>query len=117
MTGVRIPAKLKDDSILEALCEIRFACDQPPEIAVGKLIDCVDWPDSQIVRLPEADIPSQIRSSDPNLRYRALFERLSSTRQWRFRVGGQSVSLHVAAPYPRWAEFSKSLETTFACLL
>jgi hypothetical protein len=65
------PKKLKNDAIAEALCEVRFECEESgslPEIVVSKLAEFDPWRHFQKVRLPAYDIPPSIRSQVPHLR-------------------------------------------------
>lgn len=66
----RVPKKLKNDSIVDAICELRFDCKElreAPELVVGFLASNSAWRGFERQKLPAADIPEQIRTTDPNL--------------------------------------------------
>ena len=72
-----LPEKLKNDAIAEAVCEVRFECEESvslPEIVVGRLAEFETWRDYQKVRLPISDIPVSIRYQDPNLKNQPVLE-------------------------------------------
>lgn len=102
----RTPKKLKSDAIADAICEIRFDCTEnreAPEIVVGMLAGHPDWKQFRKRRLPEADIPDQVRRSDPNLIVRPLLELTSDTNSRKLLVGTHSISTIRSRPYPGWA--------------
>jgi hypothetical protein len=70
-----IPAKLKNDAIVEALVELRF--DMPtgglPEIFFVRLAQNPAWKDFEQRMLPAFHIPPVVRQSDENLRYQPYF--------------------------------------------
>lgn len=111
------PRKLKVDSILEALLEIRFDSKELPEIVVGRLVDYPEWSGFERKRLPISDIPAPIRLSDHNLRYQPLLELRRSDTARVAKIGSNVVSYHIPKPYVGWTEFRAELEriTKFIC--
>ena len=97
-----LPAKLKNDAILEAVVEIRFEPESSfvPEIFIGRFAD--KWSGFRHARLASADIPARIRQADANLRYLASIEMTSPDGGKVLRIGPQSVSYIRRAPYPGW---------------
>lgn len=60
-----LPKKLKKDAIAEALCEVRFECEESvslPEIVVGKLAEFQLWRSFQKVRLPVSEVVPENRT-------------------------------------------------------
>jgi uncharacterized protein (TIGR04255 family) len=114
--ATRIPSKLKDDSIVEAICEIRFECKELPEIVLGRLSDCNQWGKYNTKRLPVANIPEAIRIQDANLRFSPVIELLHKDGHDRIRIGGNVISLHIAGKYCGWEKYKGQLDTLFACL-
>ena len=63
-----------------------------------------------IERLPIADLPKQIRDSDPNLRYAPTIR-----MQWQkflLLLSDQSVAVGCKLPYPGWGEFRSAIMRT-----
>ena len=69
-----IPKKLNICPLEEAVFEIRFSSDTPPDAIFGIIYSSVKdiFPKESIKQLPVQQIPEQIRLKDPNLKYQAL---------------------------------------------
>lgn len=106
-----LPKKLKDDSITEALLEIRFASSELDEVVVGKLSDFAAWEGYAKHRMPAADIPLPIRKMDAALRIQPLLELAPADKTRRVRIGAAAVSYHVLGRYVGWQVFSEELLT------
>ena len=106
-----LPTKLKDDFIVEALCQIQFESDDLPEVVIGRATDF--WVKSGYVAepLPIADIPASIRRADPNLRFQPTIQLREKQGPNLIRIGEQAISFHVAGEgkYPGWNEFRAKL--------
>jgi uncharacterized protein (TIGR04255 family) len=114
----RLPTKLRDDAILEAVLEIRFepapaAAPAPlPEIFIGRFADNEAWRGFRHARTAAADIPAPLRQVDPNLRYVPLIEMTSPDGGRVLRIGPQAVSYSRRGAYPGWAGgFGEELRT------
>jgi uncharacterized protein (TIGR04255 family) len=107
---IRIPKKLKDDPIVEALFEVRFTSKEVvPEVVLGKLASREEWKAYKTVRLPIADFPAAIRDSDPNLVHQPLWQLQSSDAQRVLKFGPRMFSFHALQVYPGWATFEPEL--------
>ena len=71
---IPIPRKLRDDCIIEALCELQFNSPEIPEVVLGRLADATYWSGFSRNRLPMADIPAPIRNAGPFLKYQPVLE-------------------------------------------
>jgi uncharacterized protein (TIGR04255 family) len=111
---------LTDDPIVEALLEIRFETPELPELVVGRLSDLGPWRDAKKLRLPFAEVPSQLRSADQNLRFQPTIEVQGAAGFGAVRVGGNVISLHLLRPYPGWESayprFCTCVEEMFAAI-
>jgi uncharacterized protein (TIGR04255 family) len=108
---------LKTDSIKEALCELRFTTDTTAEIVIGRLADSQEWDGFLLTRLPTADFPPQLRELDPAIKFQPTFELRSQDSPTRIvRIGPNSMSCHVLAPYPGWLEFEPFLNSAITAL-
>jgi uncharacterized protein (TIGR04255 family) len=114
-----LPNKLKKDAIAEALCELRFECQEStslPEIVVGRLAEFQEWSHFQKVRLPTFDIPAPIRSQDSTFKYQPLLELRETNPPRLAKIGANVLSYHRLAPYPGWKSFKPEIERTVAFL-
>ncbi|WP_322001640.1 TIGR04255 family protein [Marinobacter alexandrii] len=113
------PRKLKEDAILEALCEIRLQApaNVPEELVIGRLIDCGPWKDWQLNRLPNSNIPYPIRQAEEGLRYQPTVELRKSSGDRLVKVGPYSFSYHFVGSYPGWdvvkPELDEAIEAVF----
>lgn len=112
-----IPTKLKDDAIIEAVCQVQFASKDLPEVIIGRLSD---FPDARLYQqksLPIADIPAPIRRSDPNLRTQPLMQLVHPDGRL-VQIGERALSAHVVGPksYPGWVQFRAHLGVVIAQL-
>ena len=110
-----LPKALKKDAIVEAICEIRFECEESisvPEIVVGKLAEFEVWRDFDKVRLPAANIPEIARSQDPNLKVQPILELRERNGTLLTKIGVNVLSYHRLAPYPGWAIFKPEIDRT-----
>lgn len=105
----KLPNKLKADSIVEAICELRFESAAIPEVLYGRLIDDKAWSDFEQRRLPAYDIPAPMRQADENLRYAPVLELLNTKSNCSFRIGPQVASFHQRPPYGGWQSFRPTL--------
>lgn len=107
-----IPAKLKNDAIVEALVELRF--DMPtgslPEIFFATLARNPAWKEFEQRMLPSFYIPPVVRQSDENLRYHPFLELTAPDKGCTVRVGPQVLSYHRLAPYVGWDKFQVELK-------
>lgn len=110
--GRAVPAKLKNDAIVEALAELRF--DMPvgnlPEIFFVRLADNPTWKDFERRMMPAFSIPPQVRQSDENLRYQPHLELVAPNKERTVRIGPQVLSYHRLAPYVGWDKFQMELK-------
>lgn len=105
---MKLPSKLKNDTISEVLFEVRFESDesqQLPEAVITKLSDFIHWRDFELIRSPISDIPFAVRVMDPNLKRQPSLEMHSPGRQKIVKIGTHSLSYHRLKPYPGWDAF------------
>jgi len=112
-----IPVRLQRDTIVEALCEVRFAPNDAGASALLPGYFRQSMPDlfETVDRLPVADLPAQVIRQDENLKYQPS-HRLIGNR-YRLATGEHVVSLAVSAPYPGWGEFKPQISRFLENLL
>lgn len=113
-----IPKKLRDDAILEALCQVRFASPELSEVVVGRLSDLGGKSDYVATRLPIADIPVPVRQATPAFRHQPTLELRNKDGAQIIRIGEDVLSVHVVGVrrYPGWKIFQSFLRSSFAGL-
>ena len=107
------PKKLKKDAIAEALCEVRFECEEStslPETVVSKLAEFEPWRQFAKVRLAASDIPASLRSQVPNFKNQPLLVLREENGPRQAKIGANVMSYHRLAPYPGWATFKAEIE-------
>jgi uncharacterized protein (TIGR04255 family) len=112
---VRIPRKLKNDPIVEALFEVRFTSNEIPEVVLGKLAS--NWNEFRTTRLPFADVPSPIRDQDPNLAHQPLWQLQAKDGRRLIKFGPRVFSYHALETYPGWTTFEPELNQATDFLL
>jgi uncharacterized protein (TIGR04255 family) len=110
---MRIPAKLKKDAIVEAICEIRFRSNDLDELVLGRLGDDDRWGSYAKIRLPIADLPGPVRNADPNLKFQPLLQFSEASTNTIVKIGASVFSFHVLKPYCGWSQFKPQLYTLF----
>jgi uncharacterized protein (TIGR04255 family) len=111
--GTRLPRKLRQDGIVEALWEIQFETTTLPERLIGRITDLPPWKDFPQRRLPAYDLPAAIRQTAPQLRYAPIVEVSSADddQHRALRLGPNVLSVHRAKSYVGWPEFRTELQS------
>ena len=97
---MRIPRKITPDPIIDAVTELRFESDLHPDAVFGVISNAVKEEFLKFDRLPILQIPEQVRSTDPNLKYSPLFQSLVDN--YRLNIGPRVISLANVNPYLGW---------------
>ena len=109
MAGV-IPKKLKDDAIVEAVCQVQFTSADPPQVIIGRLSDFGDAGSYEAMPTPFADMPQTVRDAAANFRHLPVLQ-LTRSDGMLVQLGERVVSAHVvgANKYPGWEIFKAHL--------
>ena len=105
--GTPLPDKLKSDSIVEAILELRFRSLPVPEVFYGRMVDHRLWEGFELRKLPAHELPALFRT-DPNIRFLPVMELVGLDRS-ALRIGPHSLSFHHLAPYSGWKAFEPRL--------
>lgn len=113
-----LPSKLDPDAILEAVLELRFSSSANllPEVSLARLVDAPPWSGFQQARLPTADLPQQMRATDPNLFYQPSVQLTAPDGSATVRLGQNALIYIRKAPYPRWPQFKAELDSAVEAL-
>ncbi|MGP6433504.1 TIGR04255 family protein [Pseudomonas paraglycinae] len=105
----KLPTKLLKGPLVDAAFEIRFETAIPlSTILPGHLYS--QWGGASIERMPHADIPEQIRNSDPNLQYAPLVR--LKIEKFVISVSDRSVQISCRYPYSGWPLFEEQIIKT-----
>lgn len=113
---MNLPKKLKKDSLIEVVCEIRFDTGDFQELTIGKLASIPLWKNYTSRRTPLADIPAPIRMHDEQLKYQALIELISPDNQTIVRIGGNSICYNNVGSYKGWDIYFSELKKCITAL-
>jgi len=106
----RLPTRLKQEPLVEALWEIRFTSEHPAasELLTGIIFQQMKADFGKSDRLPVANMPREVRERDANLRY-APTVRLTGSR-YTVGIGDQAIGLSSLRPYTGWKEFRAKID-------
>ena len=110
------PIKLKNEPLVEAVCQLRVAGNVALNMFFPGLLLARHPEDvSELKQLPTAMIPEQVRAMEPEMAFAPLV-------QLRFKgvlvmIGERSITVSNPAPYLGWAGFKPLLVEVFAVLL
>lgn len=91
------PKRLGKSAILEAVLEVRFRSMIEEDALLGAVRADLKADFPKVDRLPVADIPVAIRSSDPSFEFAPLYKLPQSP--FTLQIGPRSVSLACSKPY------------------
>ena len=96
------PTKITPDPIIDAVVEFRFESDIPPDAILGMVFSVVRNDFQDFSKLPIAEIPDEIRRSDPQLKYAPYYQSTSSS--YRLNVGPNVISISNPGEYTGWKD-------------
>ena len=100
---IKIPQKI-NSPILEAVFEVRYDCHYPGEALYGLLFDIFEkFTKREDHALPILQMPPQIRSLDPNLKYQPYYRAFND--EFAFAIGPHSIIFSALKPYRGWTEW------------
>ena len=102
----RIPKRLTDAPLLEAVWELRFDGEESasaglPGMLLGKFHAA--GREMRLEEMPLAAVPREVRKTQESLRYAPVTALRSEN--WAVLIGDRVAALSVARPYPGWATF------------
>lgn len=111
------PTKITPDPIIDAVVELRYESDVPPDAILGMLFAQIKSKYADFKQLPIATIPEEIRKNDPGLRFNPYYQAESGL--FKLNVGPRVISLSNTGQYVGWKneyfpelkELLKSVET------
>ncbi len=101
-----IPSKVDDSHIEEAIIEVRFEHVDEEDLVFASFFSHFRGDFSNHEKPAYAQIPFDIRSSDPNLKYKPIY-RLESENGDLVLLSSRMLGLVTRRPYVGWGEFSE----------
>ncbi len=106
-----LPTKLEKEPLVDAVFEIRFNSRVPASTVIpGILFTRLETHPQQIERLPVADLPPELRTREPGLRFQPVM-RLHWDENFLIMVGDTTLGLGCKMPYPGWRNFKPHILT------
>lgn len=109
-----IPKRLNRETLVEALWDIRFETDENfIEVAPGILYSHLKkfYNNLRIERLPTYNLPVEIRSNDPNLRYAPTLRIETTEDPFVWQIGNRIFTFNNKMPYVGWEKFSREIKS------
>ena len=103
---MKIPKKITPEPIIEAIVEVKFTPKVPADTILGLVYGQVSGKYKTVERLPILQLPDDVRSQDPNLRFQPLYRMYHES--FIFQLGPMVLSVAVRN-YPGWALFEREI--------
>jgi len=102
-----LPVALEREPLVDAIFEIRFSgTPQLADLLPGLLFGHLE-PKPKRHRQPAADIPQQLRASDPKLTFAAVIR--LELEKFNLLIGDRNIVIGCKLPYPKWPAFKKQI--------
>lgn len=108
---MKIPQKINPCPIIEAIVEIRFESDVPPDAIFGIIYNEFKDEYNKVEKLPILQLPETLRTKDPNLKYQPYFKLIQEN--FLLQTGPNVLSLVNINDYVGWSTFSAKIIETF----
>lgn len=102
----KLPAKVGNCPIIDALIEIRFETTLVRSAVFGVIYSSImgEYP-GRVINLPILQLPEQIRDVDPNLKFKPLY-RIEGER-FIVQIGPDVLCISSKIPYVGWRDFAQ----------
>lgn len=104
---MKLPDKLKKEPLVDAIFELRFSSKSPASsILPGILFSTL--PEEKVIEpLPAAQLPKQLRDTDPNLQYAPVVRLI--WKEFFILISDRSLAVACKIPYPGWSKFKDAI--------
>lgn len=105
-----LPKKISPCPIAEAIVEIRFEPNLPPEVVIGLIYKSFNISFPNFEKLPILQLPEAIRLSDPQFAFQPYYRSIKNN--FTFQFGAKVITLNNSGNYVGWnAYYEKLVET------
>lgn len=110
---MELPIRLNNSPLIDCIIEIRFM----PAIKISsavfgviydKIKDCYK---GNVIPLPVANLPENIRETDPNLKFKPLY--YIEGEKTNIQIGSDVINISAKMPYSGWSIFSNIVTDVF----
>ena len=108
---MKIPRKINPCPIIEAIVEIRFETNVPPDAVFGVIYNEFKKEYTKVEKLPILQLPEALRTKDPNLRYQPYFKLIHEN--FLLQIGPNVLSIVNVNDYVGWSTLSSKINNTF----
>lgn len=108
---MKIPRKINPCPIIEAIVEIRFESNVPPDAVFGVVYNEFKEEYTKVEKLPILQLPEVLRTKDPNLKYQPYFKLIHEN--YLLQIGPNVLSIVNVTDYVGWSTFSSKINDTF----
>ncbi|MCG8310648.1 MAG: TIGR04255 family protein [Cytophagales bacterium] len=106
---MEIPKKIEICPIVDCVIEIRFSTTIFPNAVFGIIFTALQQDFPKVEKLPILQLPEQLRDSDPNLKFKALYK-LMSEDNYSVQVGPDVLVIGAPIPYPGWGQLFDKIQ-------
>ncbi len=107
----RLPKAIKPCPIYEAIIELRFDSNYPPDAVYGVLYQKFTDSFSNKSNLPILQLPEEIRLKEPSLFYKPYYQ--LSEGNYLLQIGPRVISFIIQNDYSSWEDFSTRFNECF----
>lgn len=108
---MKIPQKINPCPIIEAIVEIRFESNVPPDAVFGVIYNEFKEEYTKVEKLPILQLPEVLRTKDPNLQYQPYYKLIHEN--YLLQIGPNVLSIVNVNDYVGWSTFSSKINDTF----
>ena len=113
LESVKIPLKLGNSPINQAIISICYESNFPDTALFGLLIDVFSENGCRAEEMPLLQIPKQIRENDKNLKYQELYrciKDVNNNTHYVFGIGSNIIRFIVSGKYESWNSWRNFFE-------
>jgi uncharacterized protein (TIGR04255 family) len=108
---VDIPKKITPCPLIDAVVELRFETDTPSDAVFGIIYQELKEQYTKVDKLPIMQLPDEIRSREPNLRFNPYY-RLTS-HPFVIQIGPNVLAVSCPGEYIGWKQFCPTILDTY----
>lgn len=109
---MKIPRKINPCPIIEAIVEIRFEANIPPDAVFGMIYNEFKTEYPKLEKLPILQLPEALRTNDPNLKYQPYYKLIN--QNYLMQIGPHVLSIININDYVGWNILSSKINDSFS---
>lgn len=108
---MRIPKKITPCPLIDAVVELRFETDTPPDAVFGIVYQQLKEQYTKVDKLPIMQLPDEIRSHEPNFRFSPYYR--LTFHPFVIQIGPNVLTVSCPGEYIGWKQFSPAILDTY----